>query len=483
MVVLSIGGLSTLFLRPASGCPPVLRQPVARSVLSSSSFGAITAFSIPGAVRWPNAIAAAPDGSVWFGEEAVPGLAHLYPSNGTLVEYTFPGLYQTDQQGTSCSGKTQIWGVAIWNGRIWATDSAKNRILGLSPSNDSFKAVPLSVNGSFPYTFTPGPEGALWFTQPLSGQVGTLFANGSLVEHTVHLSSQLPGSSVVITVHGEPDQVVFANDTMGFYVDASPLAYGSAIYRFDPANFNPERVGASNQTLYSPDSLSLGDGGIWLAQHGDSSLAFYELQTGRWTVYPTSSVGYIGTTLPYFVKTNGSLIWFNEHYANRIAVMDFQSKTLTEYSVSDPPATSMPQTNNPLTFALSGGRVWFTELTGNKVAFVDGSYRPSFSLSVNGTSSISLRRGANATLGVDLIGASSSPLSLVLSGQGVAHSSSGNVTMHADMQSVESLNGTLTVAVNIGVSPGAAAGKYTLLVTATDGLISRSAYVELSVLP
>ena len=53
---------------------------------------------------------------------------------------------------------------------------------------------------------------------------------------------------------------------------------------------------------------------------------FDNLENGVWTVYPTSGVGYIGTTLPYFVETNGSLVWFNEHFGNRMAALDSQPR-------------------------------------------------------------------------------------------------------------------------------------------------------------
>ena len=172
LVLLSVAGVFALFRSaPSSGCPSFLSGPVVKSELASTTFGAVTTFSLPTPERWPNAIAVAPDGSVWFGEEAVPALAHLY-ANGTLVEYSFPGAYQATSSGTyDCADKTDIWGVAIWDGRVWATDSAQDRLVGLSPANGTFRAVSLPTADSLPYTLTPGPDDALWFTQISSGQI------------------------------------------------------------------------------------------------------------------------------------------------------------------------------------------------------------------------------------------------------------------------------------------------------------------------
>jgi len=485
LVLLSVAGVfAVLRPPPASGCPSFLGSPVVRNQLASTSFGAVTTFHLPSAGRWPNAIAVAPDGSVWFGEEAVPALAHFFATNGTLVEYTLPGAYPTNSsKGYGCSDKTDIWGVALWDGRVWATNSAQDRLVGLSPANDTFRVVPLAANDSLPYTLTPGPDGALWFTQISSGQIGTLFANGTVAEHSVQVTEHFNGTSAAVNLPGVPAQIVFANSSVGYYVDASPLISGPAVFVFNPEDFNPKPVGTGNLTLSDPDSISLGDGGVWLAQHSDSSLAFDNLENGGWTVYPTSSVGYIGTTLPYFVETNGSLVWFNEHFGNRMAVLDFPNKTLTEYSLSDPAASNMSQIDNALTFALGGGRAWFTESSEDSIGFVDASYQPSFAVSADGNSSLSIHRGQDSNLQVDLRGNSSSPLSIKFSDSSSQTLTDGNITMRADRGLIYSLAGNQSLNITINVGSSTPPGRYTLLVTATDGLVSRSAYVELSVLP
>ena len=484
LVLLSVAAVFAIFRSAsASDCPSFLPSPVVKGELASRSFGAVTTFSLPAPGRWPNAIAAAPDGSVWFGEEAVPALAHLY-QNGTLVEYSFPGTYQSSSPAAyDCADKTDIWGVALWDGRVWATDSAQNRLVGLSPTNDTFRVVALAANDSLPYTLTPGPEDTLWFTQISSGQVGTLFPNGTVAEHSVFVPEHLNGTTATVSVPGVPAQIAFANSSLGYYVDASPLISGSAVFEFNPQDFRPQAVEDGNQSLSDPDSISLGDGGVWLAQHGDSSLAFENLKSGNLTLYPTSSVGYIGTTLPYFVETNGSLVWFNEHFGNRMAVVDSSDQTLTEYSLSDPAAANMSQIDNALTFALGGGRAWFTESTSDAIGFVNASYRPSFSISANASSTLSIQRGSSSTVRVDLQGNSSSPISIQLLDSPSPSLAGGNITLQADKSELASLAGNQSLNVGVSVGSGAAPGRYTLLITATDGLISRSIYLELSVLP
>ena len=62
-----------------------VRAATIQSDLQSVQFGGVRKFMLPRG-RTPNAIMVASDGFVWFGEQALPGLGHLY-DNGTWVEY------------------------------------------------------------------------------------------------------------------------------------------------------------------------------------------------------------------------------------------------------------------------------------------------------------------------------------------------------------------------------------------------------------
>ncbi|HYW82915.1 MAG TPA: hypothetical protein VFB30_06660, partial [Spirochaetia bacterium] len=150
---------------------------------------------------------------------------------------------------------------------------------------------------------------------------------------------------------------------------------------------------------------------------------------------------------------------------------------------SDPAAVNMSQLDNALTFAVGGGKAWFTESTSDAIGFVDASYHPSFTISSNESSGLSVHRGGSSTVQVNLRGNSSSPISIQLADSTLPTLAGTNVTLQADRSKFGSLLGNQSLNVSVDVGSGAAPGRYTLLITATDGLISRSVYVELSVLP
>lgn len=475
VIALVFGASVVLLFGLRSGqTTPLGGKDILKSQLGSVSFGAVREYSLPAPGRSPNAITVAQDGSVWFGEEAVPGVAHLFP-NRTLIEYSWPFAYPTSSgQGSGPVYKTDIWGIALWNGRVWAPDTSLNQLVGLDPATGSVTTIHLPTNDSFPYSLTAGPDGSLWFTELSSSKIGRVFTNGTLVEY--HLSAG--GKSET------PTEIAFADSTLGYYVDVGAGRAPAAIYSFNPQKFSPYRV-LGNETLSFPDSIALMDGrGIWVDLHGPSMLGFYNLTDSEYTLYPTSTITYTNTVLPYFVRTNdSSSVWFNEHYGNRIAVIDIGRGTLTEYSESDPPADNGTKIDNALTFALGQKGAWFTALTANFIGYVDASYKPSFSLTVSGSRTIQLRPGQEVNVTVNVTGDSSQPLLFQFSDSEVFTAVPKNLMFTPSTSEIQSLNGEQEITVTVKAGTDLTPGDYTALITVNGGLVRSSSYLFIEVLP
>lgn len=478
IALLLLGSSAVYLFVPKGGpdIPPPLPggKNILRSQLHSTNFSAITEYALPSPARSPNAIAVAPDGSVWFGEAAIPGVAHLY-LNGTLIEYAWPFNYPVPPgQGNSLSLRTDIWGIELWNGRVWAPDVTMNQLVGLDPSTGSVTSIHLPTNGSFPYTMTVGPDDSLWFTELDSSKIGRVLTNGTLIEYPLSVGGQ----------QETPAEIVFENDTLGYYVNIGGIQGGgpSAIYAFNPQKFSPSLV-VGNQSLSIPDSIALWDRqGIWVDLHGPSMVGFYNLTDRSFTTYPTSTITYTNTVLPYFIKTNdSSFVWFNEHYGNRIAVINLAQDKLTEYSESNPPAKNASLIDNALTFALGNKGAWFTALTGNFIGYVNASYKPGFSVAISGDRTIQLMPGQEANVAVHVTGDSSQSLSIQFSDSESFTAVPKNITITSNLNQISSLHGEqdLTIAVKAGES--LAPGNYTLLITVNGGLVRVSTYLMLEV--
>jgi virginiamycin B lyase len=457
----------------ANQCDPLSGARVLKSTLASVQFDAVTKYPLPSPGRFPNALTAAADGSVWFGEQSVPGIGHLF-QNGSLVEYAWPSSPSSVTAVGSCQFKTSIWGVAVWNGLIWGTDSDGNRIVGLDPSKSAFQILTVPVNDSFPYSLAVGPDNSLWFTMlstpPRLGRVDT--------QGQIHLFS-IPADRKDI-----PADISFRNSTTGYFVGIEPQAGNGSVYEFNPMLAGPTiaatRVGGAYK-LYSPNSISANGDSIWVTEHGAASLATYGLQSKAWRVFPTSTENYTSTTLPYFVRANGSRVWFNEHYGNKIAMIDTQLSTLTEYSVSNPPVTNGSQIDNALTISVGRDRTWFTAVTANYVGFVSAKYRPTFGIGFVENSAVTLARGTSQRLTLGLLGDSQAPLQVKFSDSESPSSRLQSITISSTLRSLSSLTGQKIFSITISADTAIAPGEYTLVITATDGIVSRSVFASVTV--
>ncbi len=455
-----------------NACVPLGGAKEVRSTLTHTNITAITEWQLPEPLRYANAVTTAPDGSVWFGEEAVPGVAHLFPSNGTLVEYAWPGTVGTLQG--SCPFKASIWGIALWKGLVWATDGDGNAIVGLNPVNDSFVVLTLPRPNSSPYTLTVGPDGALWFT----ALTQTAFIGRVSPSLNVSMYPVLSHTAEV------PSEFDFVNSSFSYYSALDPYEPNmSGVYSFDPQDVAggilPTRVGG-NVTLYEMTSVSASQDTVWVVQHYTSDLWGYDLESHEWTVYPTSTENYTGVTLPYFVSASGGVVWFNEHYGNKIAELKpAPVGTLTEYSEVDPPVNNGTQIQNDLTIATAPDGLWFTSTTGNYLGFANGSYVPSFAIAVQESNTLTLVRGEGVSLTLSVSGTWTQPLK-------VQFSDSENLTSVPQEMSIVPDLGTLpqgqhSFQVNISTGLTMEPGSYVVGVTVTDGLVYRTAYVFVTV--
>ncbi len=458
-------------LAPSGPCMTLGGSNPVKSMVGSTRFGALTEYQLPSPSRWSNAIAVAQDGSVWFGEQSVPGLGHLYP-NGTLTEYPWPSA--AHPANSNCGFETSIWGVALWNGMVWGTDGDQNALVGLNPHGGATKVLNVTGETTFPYTLATAPDGSLWFTALASTAVlGRVKADYSVSVYPVSgLGKEIP------------TQVEFVNSTYAYFVALNPLNNSGGLFSFNPSAVNsvvtPTRLGGSFQ-LSSPDSVSSGGGIVWVTQHGAASLAAFDTRSRGWTLYPTSVENYTITTLPYFVDVAGGRVWFNEHYGSKVAFIDPSRQTMTEYSETQRPVTNASGIGNDLTIATTEQGLWFTSTTGNYIGFADGGYAPPFTLLPGGGGSASSQPGGQFTLHFSLSGSWSKPLSVNFSDSESYTSVPKLISMVPDAQSFKPGAGPTQLVVRVSVATSLKAGLYTLAVTVTDGLVYQTAFVFLTV--
>ncbi len=483
LVIVAVAGFAyyyeTYYATPTAQCDPIAPGSISRSHVTSTTFGGVTEYKLPSQGRWPNAITTAPDGSVWFAEEETPGVAHLYPGNGTLVEYAWPG-YPTPQP-PDCLHSASSSGIALWEGRVWVADEYGNAILGVNPGDGSTVRVNTTSGAQFPYWLAVGPDGNLWFTSDNTpGALGRIFPNLTL--STVRLRGI--GAD-------EPIQLSFVNSSLAFIAALNLQENATTkgcictghVYSFDPSEVSsaitPAVVGGG-YTLTLPTSVSYSDGRIWVAQHGPSSVLSYDFATGQWTKYPTSTVPW-STTLPLVAIANGSRVWFNEHDANKIAILNSTGGTLTEISESNPPASGPAGVQNDESISLGAGGLWFTSETGNYVGFVSSTYQPEFSVSPAENGTLTVPPGGSASVTLRVKGSWSTPLGVNVSDSEGYGSVPNLIHVSPSTSAVPAGGSPYMLTVNFALDGATPQGRYVVAVTLTEGGVQQTAYIYVDV--
>jgi len=461
-----------------SPCLPYQSNGPVRSQVANVTFGGVTEFNLPVPGRDPNAIVAAPDGSVWFAEMEGPGVAHLYPNNGTLVEYPWPGYAPPISIGGYCSPQATTFGIALWNGRIWGADEYNNLIVGVSPNDGSVVKVNTTNGAPYPYWLSVGPDGALWFTSDNSpARLGRIEPNLSMS---------------IIDLEGlgydEPIQLTFVNSSLAYLATINKQENATTkacictghIYSFDPTGVSstvtPTVVG-SGHTLVLPTSVAYSDGRLWVAQHDASSVISYDVASGEWTDYPTTVVPNIGVTLPLVIEAGGGEVWFNEHYANKIALLNPATETLTEYSESKTPISNYTQIQNDESIALAPGRLWFSSITDNYVGFVNTSYNPGFNVTTSGSDIATLGAGGSASFALKVSGSWSAQLSVNVSDSENLQSIPKSIQIVPSTSVIQPGVSPFDLGVKVTVGQSLGQGNYTIAVTVTNGDVAQIAYI------
>ncbi len=276
--------------------------------------------------------------------------------------------------------------------------------------------------------------------------------------------------------------LLFKNVTVGYVLalnGADPEF--SQVFSFNPTQASPTFMPVgNNDSLYAPVGMTLGEGGLWATEHSATAMAFLNFTTNRWTVYPLSTVPYTPWVLTYFDGSNGTAVWFNEHYGNRMGVIYDNATQLTEYNVSNPPLYNLTTITDPtggvnmVTMGVANDGAWFAA-AGGFVGFVSGSYVSPFSILL-GSNSVNLAPGGSAQLALKVLGDTpGANLSLQFSDNEFNNATAKLLSFTTGPLSATT-GGSTSLVLKIAASTTIQPGTYIAAATLTDGSIYKSVY-------
>jgi virginiamycin B lyase len=294
----------------------------------------IQEFSFP-AIRMPGAIAAGPDGSLWFSES---GEIDRITTTGVITKFTVPtpaygiasgtdgALWLTGQSAImrmTTSGVVTQYALLTPNssaqgitsgpdGALWFTEFKTNKI-GRITTEGVITEYSIPTTNSGPNAITTGPDGALWFTEQFVSKIGRISADGNIIEYSMSV-----GSNPTAIASG-PDGALWFTQLFGNTIGRITTA--GAIANFPAANSY---------------SIALGpDGAMWFTEYFDDDGSIGRIDTdGSVVSYPVVPNAQLKPA-PYGIALGSDgAMWFTESMSGAIGRILPSGSSGCSYAVS-----------------------------------------------------------------------------------------------------------------------------------------------------
>lgn len=466
-----VAGLITLMLilNSTSNRPsPVFAQApsVNRTVIPSPY---VTEFAVPDSNAGPYGIVVDSRGSVWFMDINSSSIYLFRPANRTFTRYQYQ-VEKVSTLGTTGAAGGQL--AYADDGRIWFTEADANAIGVLDPVTGQFEFYTLRVPNAGPFDIKVAKDGSIWFTELFANRIARLDPiSKRRVEYS--LPSERAG----------PAMLAFDADGKIWFSEA----FGSKIGLFDPSL---GQEGTSNgmhkftppYELASPVGIAVADEVIWVADHGGSSFSMFVPSANTWQQFwvsppPPEADSPESLTNDLAIDTQGH-IWLAEHVGNRMARFDPVTQLLTEYELPTRPLSIT------LWLALDPvGNVWFTQWAVGQIGVVNATTKPRFTVAAtSGVLLLAPEGKTSVEISVAVVDASPSPLTLSV--MGMTTTGPRNLSYEFTPSVIRATErGNSVTNLTLKAQPSLEAGRYLMMVRASDPTIIQSAVVELIVQP
>jgi streptogramin lyase len=293
-----------------------------------------TIVSLPAGYGQPLFVAVDAAGKVWFTMPVTNAIGRYDPVNATVRQWPVP---------TVSAGP---WDLAIdSNGKVWFTEHYVNKIGAFTPATNKFKEIATPATNSNPYGITIDAANNVWFTENTDSvaRIGKYTTAGILKEYKIRKTAT---GGTGLTPHS------ITVDPAGKIWWSEGWVHG--IGRLDPVTALPGTNTAVSEYFYTPACGSCGShtsgiaadhhGLIWLDDSLQNTFGSRPAAGGSFSFY-NSPGNHPHDGLNVDAQDR---IWFDEEFANRLAVAT-QSGTPASTTTSSTSSTTTPSTSSTTT--------------------------------------------------------------------------------------------------------------------------------------
>ena len=428
----------------------------------------------------PNGLIVDKNGTVWV-TSSKSNLLYSLDTKSELKNYEIKD--NNLQFANVNQNTTMVWTVVQdKDGIIWFSPLGTKSIWRFDPANDVFHVIP-SKSGSAFQMKADAENGDIWFTT-LSGNTLCVIEKNSTAPEGYTISDFDLGNDTAPAGLYLQDNLVWVTEiTTQKVVEFKIDRENGSVTGITKIKEIPE--GNATQ-LSSPTDLFVDGNTIWLTEHGTSFLTKYDMENNEIIRYPTSQNEYHATTLPFWIRAinDGKDLWFNEHEGNKLALFDTVNKTMTEYDIPSRPKDGyLTYPLNIATSPVDNMILWFAEWNTDKLGRIDGHVQVPFSISAD-RDQVTLNPDASKAVVVNLKINGTSPYNknlviLNASSSMVPSAGFGNVdaSISPDTLDLSSNHQAQLMLRDYSAQPG----NYTLGVSASDGIVTKTIFLNLTV--
>lgn len=447
----------------------------------------VTEYSLPNGT-WPNGILVDRNGIVW-----VAGSSHSllsFDPNSGQIKSVYP--IKVESSNVMRGGTLMVWSMVEDNdGFIWFSQFGLDRLWRFDPKTEKFQVFHSPSAPPFQMKVDKH-TGNIWFTTLTGNTVGII----QKIENKNESNLEYKITEFDVGSDSNPSGLFLEKD----HVWISQISHHKLV-KFnvvkDSNGFVTDVVRTSEIpssqviSIYSPTDLLQNDNLVWFTEHGTSTITRYSIEYQNVTRFPTSANAYHTTTLPFWMReaTSGDGFWFNEHTGNRIAFFNTKEMTLLEYEIPTRPSDGyvvypLGITTDPI----NDNKLWFSEWNTDKIAVVDRNIPVPFDIRSDVDRVVLSGVNDTATIDFELI-----------KNENMAFNNTDKIISLAASSSMEPAAGFVNVTANFSTdtvdlanikdatrelllrNDSAPLGNYTLAISATDGTVTKSIFLNLEI--
>jgi len=430
---------------------------------------------------WPNGILVDKNGIVWIAGSKINSLFRFDANLGELESHPIVDGYLKNVTNNTSS---TVWTMLQDNdGNIWFSKFGTKSIWKFDPNADKF--IALHSVSTAPFQMKIDMNGNIWFTTLANNTVG-------VIQKTQNKTAPYSITEFNIGDNTQPAGLFLENNYLWITEVAKQKIAKYQILTDNGVVKNIEKIleipTDEKITLGSPTDLFVLNGTIWLTEHGTSFVTEYQIASKHLTRFPTSQNVYRVTTLPFWMRevNDGKGVWLNEHEGNKIAYFDIMNKTLTEYEIPSRPADGylvypLNIANDPA----DSRKLWFSEWNTDKFGMINGNIPIPFDITSQ-TNKIILNTDQLKQQTIDI---EISKNNTTHEDNMISFSASSSIQANAGLGNLgvqfsnDKIDLTKTNQVQFLLQNNSVPrGNYTLGISASDGMVTKTIFLDLEIL-